>query len=98
MKTITIKGTDNQLEKFRSSLSFNINEMPKQIEIRVYVVDSEEDAYCPKMNDELFMQLAEEGGRVYTLPTFQEAFNSGDVNTFTDIIRFIEITMANYDN
>jgi hypothetical protein len=43
------------------------------------------------MNDEDFMTLSEQGGRVYTLSTFQEAFNYGDVNTFTDVIRFISV-------
>ncbi len=39
------------------------------------------------------MELAENCGRVYTLPTFQEAFNFGDVNTFTDVIRIINVPL-----
>lgn len=57
------------------------------METRVYVLDTEE--FETRITDEEFMELAECCGRVYTLSTFQEAFNYGDVNTFTDVIRFI---------
>ena len=81
MKTITLQGTEERISKVQLN----------SVETRVYVVDSGEDEYDPTMNDEDFMTLAEQGGRVYTLPTFQEAFNFGDVNAFTDVIRFINV-------
>lgn len=89
MKTIQFTGTEEKIENLHLALGISDNDMPQQSETRVYVVDSEEDEYKPTMNDEDFMTLSEQGGRVYTLPTFQEAFNYGDVNTFTDVIRFI---------
>jgi hypothetical protein len=94
MNTIIFQGTEEQISKVQlNSYAFPTEELPKLVEIRVYVVDSEEDGYEPTMNDEDFMTLSEQGGRVYTLPTFQEAFNYGDVNTFTDVIRFISVPL-----
>jgi len=94
MKTITLQGTEEQISKVQlNSYAFPTEDLPKLVETRVYVVDSEEDEYEPTMNDEDFMILAEQGGRVYTLPTFQEAFNYEDVNTFTDVIRFISVAI-----
>lgn len=92
MKTITLQGTEEQFNELNSTLELATNELPQEVEIRIYVVDSEEDGYDPTMNDEDFMTLAENCRRVYTLPTFQEAFNYGDVNTFTDVIRFISVS------
>lgn len=89
MKTIQFTGTENKIENLHLALGISDNDMPQQSETRVYVVYTQDDEYEPTMNDEDFMDLAEQGGRVYTLPTFQEAFNYGDVNTFTDVIRFI---------
>ena len=91
MKTTQFTGTENQLVNLKNAIEFTDNDMPQQTETRVYVVDAEEDEYEPTMNDESFMTLAEQGGRVYTLPTFQDSFNNGDVNTFTDIIRVINV-------
>ena len=91
MKTIQFTGTQYKIENLNLALDISDNDMPQQSETRVYVVDSEENEYDPTINDEDFMTLAEQGGRVYTLPTFQEAFNFGDVNTFTDVIRFINV-------
>lgn len=95
MKTIQFTGIQDKIDNLHLALGISDNDMPQQSETRVYVVDSEEDEYEPTMNDEDFMTLAEQGGRVYTLPTFQEAFNFGDVNTFTDIIRFINVIKFN---
>ena len=91
MKTIQFTGTQDKIDNLHLALGISDNDMPQQSETRVYVVDSEEDEYEPTMNNEDFMTLAEQGGRVYTLPTFQEAFNFGDVNTFTDVIRIINV-------
>jgi hypothetical protein len=89
-KTIVLQGTEEQISKVQlNSYAFPTEELPKLVEIRVYVVDNEEGGYDCFMDDEEFMTLAEQGGRVYTLPTFQKAFNYGDINTFTDVIRFI---------
>jgi hypothetical protein len=91
MKTITLQGTEEQIEYLGIVLNnFAVDtKLPKAVETRVYVVDSDDNRYSDDMSDDLFMDLAEEQGTVYTLPTFQEAFNYGDVNTFTDVIRFI---------
>lgn len=95
MKTIQFTGTQYKIDNLHLALGISDNDMPQQSETRVYVVDSEEDEYEPTMNNEDFMTLAEQGGRVYTLPTFQEAFNFGDVNTFTDVIRIINVIKFN---
>ena len=63
-------------------------------ELRVYVIDVDvitEETYYDDLSDEQFMDIAEENGRVYTLPNFQEAFNEGYVNTAIDVIRIIEV-------
>lgn len=93
MKTIQFTGEEHKIENLHLALGISDNDMPQQSEIRVYVVDTEDDEYTPTINDEGFMTLAEQGGRVYTLPTFQEAFNYGDVNTFTDVVRFISVPL-----
>lgn len=63
------------------------------METRVYVIDTfnvrERD--WNTLTDEEFITLAEEDGNIYTLKSFQEAFNSQDVNTEIDIIRFINV-------
>lgn len=61
-------------------------------ETRVYVVDVDTlentDSFITK---EMFMEIAENTGRVYTLEGFQSAFNCEEVNTHTDIIKIIEV-------
>lgn len=61
-------------------------------EFRVYVVDLDmlenSDDFVTK---EMFMEIAENTGRVYTLEGFQSAFNYEEVNTHTDIIKIIEV-------
>ena len=61
-------------------------------EFRVYVVDldmlTNSDDFLTK---EMFMEIAESTGRVYTLEGFQSAFNCEEVNTHTDIIKIIEV-------
>ena len=65
------------------------------VEPRVYVIDTNDermdDVYWEELTDEEFMFEAEEQGRVYTLDGFAKAFNSEEVNTFTDAIRFIQV-------
>lgn len=70
-------------------------------ELRVYVIDIEEidDDFLDNMgidqsvqlNDKDFITVAEEQGNVYTLKGFAQAFNDQDINSSTDIIRFIEV-------
>lgn len=70
-------------------------------ELRVYVIDIEEidDDFLDNMgidqsvqlNDKDFITVAEEQGNVYTLNGFAQAFNDQDINSSTDIIRFIEV-------
>ena len=60
-------------------------------ELRVYVVEADNKKYEPTMNDEEFIGLSEEEGRIYTVDGFQEAFNLEDVNSRIDIVRFINV-------
>lgn len=96
MKTILLQGTDQQIKLFRETLSFDINSMPKQVETRVYVLEStqfdtllSDEQFKNLVTDEDFVTLAEEQGRVYTLQGFQEAFNLEEINSAIDVIRFI---------
>lgn len=95
MKTITIQGTEEQIETFRNSLSFNINEMPQKVEIRIYVVDvhSIVNKHHSKLTDEEFMSLAEEQGNIHTLKSFQKDFNIGKYETHY-VIRFINVPIS----
>lgn len=43
------------------------------------------------INDEQFMEMAEEQGSVYSEKGFQDAFNSFEINTKTDVLRIIEV-------
>ena len=62
-------------------------------EMRVYVIDTylieEENAINYTDND--FMEVAERLGTVFTLKGFENAFNSEELNTHVDYIRFIEV-------
>lgn len=63
------------------------------METRVYVIDSFNVSgrdWDDLTNDE-FISLAEEEGNIYSLEGFQEAFNSQDVSTESDVIRFINV-------
>ena len=57
-------------------------------EMRVYVLDM---SLMNDYTDEEFMEKAENYGSVYTLKGFENAFNSEELNTFVDYIRFIEV-------
>jgi len=61
-------------------------------ELRVYVVDIDTvEEQTGLVTDEVFMQLAEQRGTVYSLKGFELAFNYEELNTSTDMIRFIEV-------
>jgi len=89
MKTITLQGTDSQLDnlKFIESL--------QKVETRVYVVDTHSLFSKPhwELSEEKFMSLAEEQGTVYTLEGFQKDFNIGSISETTSVIRFINVTI-----
>jgi len=93
MKTIQFTGEEHKIENLHLALGISDNDMPQQSEIRVYVVDTEDEKHTLSMSDDEFMTLAEEQGTVYTLESFQHAFNYGDVNTFTDVVRFISVPL-----
>lgn len=98
MQTITIQGKEKQIEIFRNSLSFDINDMPKKIETRVYVIEAQHslkynERVFTTLTDEEFQDIAEEEGRVYTLEGFQDAFNNEDVSSAIDVIRFINVAI-----
>lgn len=69
-------------------------------ELRVYVINIEDvdferqmpvNTTVEELSDEDFIEIAEEQGLVYTLNGFTQAFNNENINSSTDIIRFIEV-------
>lgn len=66
------------------------------METRVYIINVENfefHTHPPSWDDEKFMVEAEKQGSVYSLEGFQKAFNSQDVNTVIDVIRFINVPL-----
>jgi len=60
------------------------------METIVYVIDTNfADCFASNLSDDKFKELAKEQGRVYNLQDFQEAFNSEEINSSIDVIRFI---------
>ena len=93
MKTIQFTGTQNKIDNLHLALGISDNDMPQQSETRVYVIDTfnVRGINWNDLTDEEFINLAEEDGNIYTLQGFQEAFNSQDINTEIDVIRFINV-------
>lgn len=91
MKTIQFTGTQDKIDNLHLALGISDNDMPQQSETRVYVIDTfnVRERNWNDLTDEEFITLAEEDGNIYTLEGFQEAFNSQDINTEIDVIRFI---------
>ena len=66
----------------------------KMKEQRVYMIDTTFDNLdIPKFDDKrtnkIFMEISEKQGNVYSLGGFTKAFNRGEINSNTDIIRII---------
>ena len=93
MKTIQFTGTQDKIENLHLALGISDNDIPQQSETRVYVIDTfnVKERNWNGLTNEEFINLAEEDGNVYTLQGFQEAFNSQDINTEIDVIRFINV-------
>ena len=93
MKTIQFTGTQNKIDNLHLALGISDNDIPQQSETRVYVIDTFNvgERNWNDLTDEEFINLAEEDGNIYTLQGFQEAFNSQDINTEIDVIRFINV-------
>ena len=93
MKTIQFTGAEHKIENLHLALGISDNDMPQQSETRVYVIDTfnVRERNWNDLTDEEFINLAEEDGNIYTLQGFQEAFNSQDINTEIDVIRFINV-------
>ena len=93
MKTITLQGEFEKFQNLTQATSkFDQDRLPYEVEIRVYVVDTNDNNYNgDETSDEDFMTMAENDGRVYTLDSFQYAFNFSEVNTDIDVIRFINV-------
>ena len=93
MKTILLEGEQQKFEYLYKAITLEDKDkdlVPYEVEIRVYVVDVDDNNYNgDETSDEDFMTMAEADGRVYSLDGFQNAFNFGEVNTNTDVIRFI---------
>ena len=63
-------------------------------EQRVYMIDTTfDDLDIPKFDEKrtykIFMEISEQQGNVYSLGGFTKAFNRGEINSNTDIIRII---------
>tara|TARA_R100000081_G_C4637573_1_gene76226 strand:+ start:313 stop:492 length:180 start_codon:yes stop_codon:yes gene_type:complete len=57
-------------------------------EQRVYIINTTiNDLDIP--TDKIFMDISEKQGNVYSLGGFTKAFNRGEINSHTDIIRII---------
>jgi len=94
MKTIQFTGTEIEITNLNFALDISDNILPKQTETRVYLLTVEDsDISEENMSDGEFMKLAEEKGSVYSLEGFQQAFNWEEVNSSTDVIRFINVTI-----
>ena len=91
MVTVTLKGTQKQFEHLYKAITIEDKDkelIPQEVETRVYVIEGRK---ALNLNDEDFMDLAEEGGRVYTLQGFQKAFNSDEIRSYLDVIRIINV-------
>ena len=96
MKTLILQGEQRKFEYLYKDITLEDKDkdlIPYEVEIRVYVIDifTLEEQYWNDLTDDEFMTLAEEQGNIYTLQGFQEAFNSQDINTEIDAIRFISV-------
>ena len=63
-------------------------------EKKVYMIDTTFDdldipKFVQKRTDKIFMEISEKQGNVYSLGGFTKAFNRGEINSNTDIIRII---------
>lgn len=87
-------------ETSRDLLETCLKSLSIKNETRVYVIKdgetSEEFDEIPtnEITDEQWMDEAERQGYVYTLEGFSIAFNGEEVNTATDVIRFIEVPVS----
>jgi hypothetical protein len=91
MKTIKFKGTEDQLTNLKNAMDFSDNEMPKEVETRVYVVDTHKvlNKSHSELSDEEFIMLAKEGNEDLSLSAFQKHFNIGEYDSPHYVIRFI---------
>lgn len=82
----------------RDLLEVCVETLSIEFETRVYVINTNDervdDVDVQELTNDEFMFEAEEQGRVYTLDGFTKAFNSEEVNTATDVIRFIEVPVS----
>ncbi len=96
MKTLILQGEQRKFEYLYKDITLEDKDkdlIPYEVEIRVYAIDTFnlEERHWNDLTDDEFMTLAEEQGNIYTLQGFQEAFNSQDINTEIDAIRFISV-------
>lgn len=82
---------DEWNEEYLDDLLSVLNKMKEQ---RVYMIDTTfDDLDIPKFDDKrtnkIFMEISEKQGNVYSLGGFTKAFNRGEINSNTDIIRII---------
>jgi len=91
MKTITLQGEFQKFENLKQATSkFDEDRLPYEVETIAYVIDTNSsDCFANDLSDDEFKELAKEQGRVYNLQDFQEAFNSQEINSSIDVIRFI---------
>lgn len=94
MKTIQFTGTQNEIENLHLASGISDNDMPRQTETRVYVIDVnflKDDVDAREFTDEEFMTEAELQGTVYTLAGFQIAVNYGELFIDESYVRFLTV-------
>lgn len=91
---MTLQGEFQKFENLNQATGkFDKDRLPYEVEIRVYVIDTQQHLNDLAYTDEEFMKQAEDEGRVYTLQGFQEAFNLEEINSAIDVIRFISVVI-----
>lgn len=94
METITLQGTEEQFNELNNTLGLATNELPQEVEIRVYVLDTQDisiDKGFEELTEEEWIEQCERQGRVYSLQGFAKAFNEEEINTSIDVVKIINI-------
>lgn len=95
MKTVTLQGEFQKFENLNQAISkFDEDRLPYKVKTRVYLIDAHKydfDETFKNWDDEKFIAEAEIQGTIYTLKGFQKAFNLKEINSSSNIIRFINI-------
>lgn len=94
MKTIQFTGTETEIENLHSALDISDNDMPQQSETRVYVLDTLNISIYKgfeELSEEEWIAESERQGGVYSLQSFERAFNEEEVHTDFDVVKIINV-------